>query len=527
VPQSLNSGIIHCNRSTPYGNQYYICNMNKKVILIILDGWGIATNKAVSAINKANTPFVDSLYTKYPNSTLEASGLAVGLPEGQMGNSEVGHMNIGAGRVVYQDLVKINKATEEGTLATEKELVAAFDFSKANNKKIHFIGLLSDGGVHSHINHLKGLLTAASANACDKVYVHAFTDGRDCDPKSGKVFIESLEKHMSETTGKIASVTGRYYAMDRDKRWERVRLAYDAMVNGTGTATDNLVASMQASYDAGVTDEFIKPLIHSPEGKIEEGDVVMCFNFRTDRGREITQVLTQEDFPDHGMHKLDLYYLTMTNYDDTFKGVKVVFDKDNLNQTLGEVLAAHGKKQIRIAETEKYPHVTFFFSGGRETEFEGEKRILCPSPKVATYDLQPEMSANDIKNAIIPELQKGEVDFVCLNFANPDMVGHTGVFEAAVKACETVDKCANEVVDAALANGYTSIIIADHGNSDMMINPDGTPNTAHTTNLVPCILVDKDLKGTIKSGKLGDLAPTILKLIGVPKPAEMTGLELI
>lgn len=511
---------------------YYICAMNKKVILIILDGWGIATDKSVSAVDKAKTPFMDSLYGKYANSTLEASGLAVGLPEGQMGNSEVGHMNIGAGRVVYQDLVKINKAAEEGTLAKEEELVAAFDYAKKEGKKIHFIGLVSDGGVHSHINHLKGLLTAADANGCKDVFVHAFTDGRDCDPKSGKGFMEEVQNHMGKTTGKIASITGRYFAMDRDKRWERVKLAYDAMVNAKGEVeTGDVLSAIQASYDAGVTDEFIKPIIHTengaPVGHIAEGDVVMCFNFRTDRGREITEVLTQNDLPDHGMKTLDLYYLTMTNYDDTFKGIKVVFDKDNLKQTLGEVLEAHGKKQIRIAETEKYPHVTFFFSGGREKEFVGETRLLCPSPKVATYDLQPEMSANDIKDKIIVELKKEEVDFVCLNFANPDMVGHTGVFEAAVKACETVDACASEVVETALAHGYSSIIIADHGNSDMMINPDGSPNTAHTTNLVPFILVDKEFKGTLKPGKLGDLAPTILKLMGVPKPAEMTGEELL
>lgn len=505
--------------------------MNRKVILLILDGWGIAKDKKVSAIDHAKTPFINSLYAAYPHATLEASGLAVGLPEGQMGNSEVGHMNIGAGRVVFQDLVKINLATEDGSLAKEKELISAFEYSKKNKKNIHFIGLVSDGGVHSHINHLKGLLTAAHTNGCNQVYVHAFTDGRDCDPKSGLGFISSLQDHMKKTTGKIASITGRYFAMDRDKRWERVKLAYDAMVNGQGTPSADLKASIQKSYAENVTDEFIKPIIHTeggvPVARIQEGDVVMCFNFRTDRGREITEVLTQQDFPEFGMKKLSLYYLTMTNYDDTFKGVKVVFDKDNLNMTLGEVLEKHGKKQIRIAETEKYPHVTFFFSGGRETEFKGEKRILCPSPKVATYDLQPEMSANDIKNAIIPELKKGEVDFVCLNFANPDMVGHTGVFEAAVKACETVDACAKEVVEAALASGYTSILIADHGNSDIMINPDGSPNTAHTTNLVPFIVVDKELKGSLKSGKLGDLAPTILKLIGIPKPKEMTGLELI
>ncbi|WP_258102844.1 2,3-bisphosphoglycerate-independent phosphoglycerate mutase [Marinoscillum sp. MHG1-6] len=505
--------------------------MNKKVILIILDGWGIATDKKVSAIDSAKTPFIDSLYTKYPHSTLEASGLAVGLPEGQMGNSEVGHMNIGAGRVVYQDLVKINNAAADGSLAKEAELVAAFDYAKKNNKKIHFIGLVSNGGVHSHINHLKGLISAAKANDCDQVFVHAFTDGRDCDPKSGLGFIEDLENHMSDNVGQVASVTGRYYAMDRDKRWERVKLAYDAMVNGTGEQLEEVKAGIQKSYEDGVTDEFIKPLIKTsggaPVAKIEEGDVVMCFNFRTDRGREITEVLTQQDFPDFGMKTMPLYYLTMTNYDDTFKGVKVVFDKDNLQMTLGEVLANNSKKQIRIAETEKYPHVTFFFSGGRETEFEGEKRLLCPSPKVATYDLQPEMSANDIKEKIVPELQANWPDFVCLNFANPDMVGHTGVFEAAVKACETVDTCAKEVVDAALENGYTSIIIADHGNSDIMVNPDGSPNTAHTTNLVPFIVVDNEFNGELKPGKLGDLAPTILKLMGVEKPAEMTGEELL
>ncbi|WP_421874712.1 2,3-bisphosphoglycerate-independent phosphoglycerate mutase [Marinoscillum sp.] len=502
--------------------------MNKKVILMILDGWGIAQDTSVSAIDKANTPFVDSLYGKYAHSKLEASGLAVGLPEGQMGNSEVGHMNIGAGRIVYQDLVKINNAAEDGSLAKEQELVAAFDYAKTNGKKVHFIGLVSDGGVHSHIKHLKGLLSAAKANDCENVFVHAFTDGRDCDPKSGKGFLKELQEHMDQTTGTIASITGRYYAMDRDKRWERVKLAYDAMVNAQGEVeSDDLQAAIQASYDADVTDEFIKPIIHTKGAKIEEGDVVMCFNFRTDRGREITQVLTQDDFPDHGMKKLDLYYLTMTNYDDTFKDVKVVFDKDNLKMTLGEVLANNGKKQIRIAETEKYPHVTFFFSGGRETEFEGETRLMCPSPKVATYDLQPEMSAGDIRDKIIPELEKEEVDFVCLNFANPDMVGHTGVFEAAVKACETVDACAKAVVETALEHGYSSIIIADHGNSDIMVNPDGSPNTAHTTNLVPCILVDNEYTGSLKDGKLGDLAPTILKMMGVPKPAEMTGDELL
>ncbi|MEQ8532684.1 MAG: 2,3-bisphosphoglycerate-independent phosphoglycerate mutase [Imperialibacter sp.] len=506
--------------------------MNKKVILMILDGWGIASNPKVSAVDAANTPFVDSLYKKYPHSKLQASGLLVGLPDGQMGNSEVGHMNLGAGRVVYQDLVKLNKAVEENTLGDNEELIKALDYAKKNNKKVHFIGLVSDGGVHSHILHLKGLCLLAHEKGLEKVFVHAFTDGRDCDPKSGLGFLKDLQSHMSKTAGAIASITGRYFAMDRDKRWERVKLAYDAMVKGEGKKTGDVLKEMQASYDENVTDEFIKPIIHTdaagkPLAVIEEGDVVLCFNFRTDRGREITEVLTQKDFPEHGMKKLPLYYVTMTNYDDTFKDVKVLFDKDNLTNTIGEVLAAHGKKQIRIAETEKYPHVTFFFSGGREEPFDGEKRLLCPSPKVATYDLKPEMSAEDIRDAIIPELKKQETDFVCLNFANPDMVGHTGVFEAAVKAVETVDRCAEAVVTVALENGYSTFIIADHGNSDMMINEDGSPNTAHTTNPVPCILVDNDYRGPIKDGKLGDLAPTILKMIGIPKPAEMTGEELI
>ncbi|MFY0687933.1 MAG: 2,3-bisphosphoglycerate-independent phosphoglycerate mutase [Cyclobacteriaceae bacterium] len=506
--------------------------MNKKVILMILDGWGIAKDKKVSAIDQANTPFIDSLYSKYSNSTLEASGLAVGLPDGQMGNSEVGHMNLGAGRVVYQDLVKINNAAEDGSLAKEQVLVDAFEYAKSNGKSVHFIGLLSNGGVHSHINHLKGLIDAAQANACSNVFVHAFTDGRDCDPKSGLGFVKELDQHMSERVGKIASITGRYFAMDRDKRWERVKLAYDAMVNATGEKVMNAAQGIEASYASDVTDEFIKPIIVSdeagnPNGTIQEGDVVMCFNFRTDRGREITEVLTQKDFPEQNMKALKLYYVTMTNYDDTFKDVKVVFDKDNLKNTLGEVLEGAGKQQIRIAETEKYPHVTFFFSGGRESEFKGEKRLLCPSPKVATYDLQPEMSAKDIRDAIIPELNKGETDFVCLNFANPDMVGHTGVFEAAVKACETVDQCAEQVVEVALENDYNVHIIADHGNSDIMVNPDGSPNTAHTTNLVPHFLVSNDFKGELKPGKLGDLAPTILKQIGVDIPPEMTGNILI
>jgi 2,3-bisphosphoglycerate-independent phosphoglycerate mutase len=506
--------------------------MNKKVILMILDGWGIGKNDEVSAIKAAKTPFVDSLYAKYPNSKLEASGLAVGLPEGQMGNSEVGHMNIGAGRVVYQDLVRINNAAKDGSLAKNETLIQAFHYAKANKKSVHFIGLVSDGGIHAHIDHVKAMCSGVKENGVEKVFLHAFTDGRDTDPKSGKGFLEDLQNHMDNTTGTIASITGRYFAMDRDKRWERVKLAYDAMVNGVGTHTQSPLDEVQASYDKNITDEFIKPIIQCdadgrPVGKIESGDVVICFNFRTDRGREITEVLSQNDMPEYGMHKLDLHYVTMSLYDEKFKGVHVMYSKDNLTNTLGAVLEANNKKQIRIAETEKYPHVTFFFSGGREKEFEGEKRLLCPSPKVATYDLQPEMSAADIRDAIIPELKRQEVDFVCLNFANPDMVGHTGVFEAAVKACETVDKCANEVVDVALENGYSTIIIADHGNSDVMINPDGSPNTAHTTNLVPCILVDNDFKGQIKNGKLGDLAPTILTLMGVDIPEEMTGNILV
>lgn len=501
-----------------------------------MDGWGIAKKgeEDRSAIIAANTPFYDSLLQNYSNSTLEASGLAVGLPDGQMGNSEVGHTNLGAGRVVYQDLVKINKAVEEGTLAKEPALVDALEYAKKNGKKLHFIGLTSDGGVHAHINHLKGLLSIAEEAGLKDVFVHAFTDGRDCDPKSGLGFLAELEGHMATTTGRIASVTGRYYAMDRDKRWDRVKLAYDAMVHGTGHAVqpDGLLEAVSESYNSGVTDEFIKPIVvTNPDGSpvtvIENGDVVLCFNFRTDRGREITEVLTQQDFHEQNMNKLDLYYVTLTNYDDTFTGVKVIFDKDNLNNTLGEVLSKAGKKQIRIAETEKYPHVTFFFSGGREEPFDGEKRLLCPSPKVATYDLQPEMSANDIRDAIVPELVKEEVDFVCLNFANTDMVGHTGVFAAAVKAAETVDACVQSVVTTGLEHGYSSIILADHGNSDYMMNDDGSPNTQHSLNLVPVILVDNEYKKPVKAGKLANIAPTILELMGVAQPSEMTESSLL
>jgi len=496
---------------------------------MILDGWGLGKDPEVSAIYHAETPFMDDAWSKYPHSRLNASGLAVGLPQGQMGNSEVGHMNIGAGRIVYQDLVKINKAVEDGTLAGNPTLQSAFDYVKKSGKNLHLIGLVSDGGVHSHIDHLKGICQAAQEQGlADNLFVHAFTDGRDCDPQSGIKFITDLEKFLREKGGKLASVIGRYYAMDRDQRWERVKRAYDLLVQGAGERVAHLVEGIGRSYEAGITDEFLEPLVATndegqPAATIKDGDTVVCFNFRTDRGRQITQVLTQKDLPDHGMSTLDLNYLTFTNYDQTFEGVKVLFEKDNLENTLGEVLCKIGATQIRIAETEKYPHVTFFFSGGREEPFAGEERILCPSPKVATYDLQPEMSAEDITEAIIPKLQQKAADFVCLNFANPDMVGHTGIFEAAVKACETVDHCAQRVAEAALKSDYAILIIADHGNSDYMINEDGTPNTAHTTNLVPCILMDNEYRKPIKDGKLGDLAPTILTLMGIDVPQEMTG----
>lgn len=492
---------------------------------MILDGWGMSPDPSVSAIEQANTPFVDSLYDTYAHAKLQTDGMHVGLPEGQMGNSEVGHMNLGAGRIVYQDLAKINMAVEKDTLKDESVLNNAFQYAVENNKPVHFLGLVSDGGVHSHIKHLKGLVNAAADYGVKKSFIHAFTDGRDVDPKSGLGFLKDLHAHCESSPTRIASVIGRYYAMDRDKRWERVKLAYDLIVNGEGEKTRDLSASLQKSYDDGVTDEFIKPMVitgekDKPLATISEGDVVIFFNFRTDRGRELTQVLSQEDMHEYNMHKLKLHYVTMTNYDDTFEGVQVVYDKDNIRETLGEVLAKAGKKQIRIAETEKYPHVTFFFNGGREQPFEGESRILCPSPKVATYDLKPEMSAYEVRDAIIAELKKGDTDFVCLNFANPDMVGHTGVMEAAIKACEVVDGCASAVINAGLENGYSTLLIADHGNCDTMINPDGSPNTAHTTNPVPLILVDPDRKN-IKDGVLGDVAPTILKMMDIEQPEAM------
>ena len=498
---------------------------------MILDGWGKSPDPKVSAIDNAQTPFIDSLYTKYPNASLRTDGLHVGLPEGQMGNSEVGHMNLGAGRIVYQDLVKINLAVKNKTLQEEQVLKNAFAYAKTNNKNVHFLGLVSDGGVHSHINHLYGLIDAANDYGLKDVFVHAFTDGRDVDPKSGYGFISELEDYLNKTTGKLATVIGRYYAMDRDKRWERVKLAYEGLVEGKGQLTHNVLKSIQENYEDGITDEFIKPLVivddnNNPEATIKDDDVVIFFNFRTDRGRQLTEALSQKDFHEYNMHKLNLHYVTLTNYDDSFKGINVVFNKDNLTETLGEILEKHHKKQIRIAETEKYPHVTFFFSGGQEAPFEGETRILRNSPKVATYDLKPEMSAYELRDALIPELEKGDVDFVCLNFANGDMVGHTGVMAAAIKACEAVDECVKDVVTTALNNDYTIILIADHGNCETMINPDGSPNTAHTTNPVPIILIDKDLK-KIKDGVLGDIAPTVLKLIGIPQPEAMTQHSLV
>lgn len=505
--------------------------MHKKVILMILDGWGIPQDSEASAIAKARTPYMDSLFEKYPNAVLRTDGMNVGLPEGQMGNSEVGHMNLGAGRIVYQDLAKINMAVDKHTLGNEPVLKEAFQYAKTNNKPIHFMGLVSDGGVHSHIKHLKGLLTAAEASGVKEKYVHAFTDGRDVDPYSGKGFIEELQDHLKETNGKLASVVGRYYAMDRDKRWERTRKAYDLIVHGKGEKSRDASEAIQKSYDEGVSDEFIKPVVltdetGAPVATLKEDEVVIFFNFRTDRGRQLTQALSQQDFPEHNMKKLKLYYVTMTRYDETFENIKVIYTKDNIKDTLGEVLAREGKTQIRIAETEKYPHVTFFFSGGREEPFKGEKRIMVNSPKVATYDLQPEMSAYEVRDKIVPEIQDRTADFICLNFANPDMVGHTGDFDAAVKACETVDACTRDVVNAAIENDYSVLVISDHGNSELMINPDGSANTAHTTNPVPLILVDKDIT-SIKSGKLGDIAPTILKLMGIPKPELMTEEPLI
>jgi len=497
-----------------------------------MDGWGLGKVKSADAIQNANVPFVSSLYSKYPNTTLVTCGEEVGLPDGQMGNSEVGHLNLGAGRIVYQELERINVAIRNGEFAKNEHLLASIRLAKTNQKPLHLLGLVSDGGVHSHISHIKAICDLCKTEELTEVYIHAFTDGRDTDPKSGLGFITDLQKHLNASVGKIASVSGRYYAMDRDKRWERVKLAYDCLVKGEGAKATDAIAAIEQSYAANVTDEFIKPTViineaQQPLAVIKDGDVAICFNFRTDRCREITDVLTQNDHADFEMHKLNIDYTTMTLYDHKFQNIHVIFENDNLINTLGEVLAAAGKKQIRIAETEKYPHVTFFFSGGREDPFPGESRIMVPSPKVATYDLQPEMSAVGLTDKLVPEIENEAADFICLNYANTDMVGHTGVFSAGIKAAETVDACVERVVTAALAHGYTVFLTADHGNADYMINEDGTPNTAHTMNPVPFFIIDKDWKGTVKSGKLGDLAPTILTVMGLPIPKEMTGNVLI
>ncbi len=506
-------------------------NKNKKALLIILDGWGKGDGSMADVMANANIPFMKSLEKNAASSELHTSGEDVGLPDGQMGNSEVGHLNIGAGRIIYQDLVKINIACKNNTIAENQELIKAYTYAKDNNKSVHFLGLVSDGGVHSMTSHLMKMCDIAGNYGLQKVFVHVCTDGRDTDPHSGLEYVRVLHEHLEKSTGKIASLVGRYYTMDRDKRWERVKVGYDLLVNGTGTHSKDVLNAIQDSYDSGVTDEFIKPIVvvdeqDKPIGKVNEGDVFICFNFRTDRLREISTVLSQKDMPEAGMKTLPLYYATMTRYDENFKNVHIIFDKDDVSETMGEVLSKNGKKQLRIAETEKYPHVTFFFSGGREDPFDGESRVMIQSPKVATYDLKPSMSAYEVKDAVLFELKKQEHDFICLNFANADMVGHTGIYPAIKEALETVDKCVKEVCETAEKNGYSIMIIADHGNADFAINNDGTPNTAHTTNPVPCFLLDSDYK-KIRNGKLCDVAPTLLTLMGVPVPKAMTGEVLI
>jgi 2,3-bisphosphoglycerate-independent phosphoglycerate mutase len=499
----------------------------KKALLVILDGWGHGLVRRADAISLAKTPFVDSLYTQYPSSELVTHGELVGLPDGQMGNSEVGHMNIGAGRIVYQELTRISKSIRDKELQNNANLLAALKYAKAQNKTVHFIGLVSDGGVHSHTEHLKALCDIANTEGCHG-YIHAFTDGRDCDPKSGLGFLKDLAQHIENQRFRIATIVGRYYAMDRDKRWERVKIAYDVMVKGVGETVSDFEKVITDSYKNDVTDEFLKPMILNTEGVIKDGDVVINFNFRTDRPREISEVLTQKDFPDFDMKKLNVRYVTMTRYDEKYENVSVLFEKDNLTNTIGEVISKAGMTQVRIAETEKYPHVTFFFSGGREAEFEGEKRIMVSSPKVATYDLQPEMSAVEITDKITAEIEENNPNFICLNYANTDMVGHTGDFQAAMIAAETVSMCTERLISTALRHDYECIVIADHGNSDYMINEDGTPNTAHTKNPVPCIYVSKNAVGKrVKSGKLADIAPTILHLLGLKPSVEMDGENLI
>ena len=514
--------------------------MDKRVLLMILDGWGIGDHTKSNAIYTTGEPNIDRLKEHYPHSQLLACGESVGLPDGQMGNSEVGHLNIGAGRVVYQDLVKINRACRDKKLLENKEIKAAYDYVKQSGKKLHFMGLLSNGGVHSSNKHLYAFLELAKEYGLEKVFVHCFMDGRDTDPKSGKGFIEELQEKMASSTGKIASVIGRFYAMDRDKRWERVKVAYDLLVKGVGEKCVNPAEAVAKSYEEGVTDEFIKPIsvvdscgcnctpveVRPQVATIEEGDAVIFFNFRNDRAREITRVLTQEDMPEMGMKTIPLHYCCLTPYDDSFRGLRILFDKENVRKTLGEVVADAGKRQLRIAETEKYAHVTFFFSGGREEVFPNEERILVNSPKVATYDLQPEMSAPEVAEKLIAVLESRKEDMIILNFANGDMVGHTGVYPAIQKAVATIDNLTGKVVEAARKNGYTVLITADHGNADHAINPDGTPNTAHSLNPVPFIVVDDDIK-SVKDGILADIAPTILKLMGIPQPAEMTGQPLI
>ena len=503
--------------------------MSKKALLMILDGWGIGDQGKDDVIFNTPTPYWDYLVKTYPHSQLQASGENVGLPDGQMGNSEVGHLNIGAGRVVYQDLVKINLACRDNSIMKNPEIVSAFTYAKENGKNIHFMGLTSDGGVHSSLDHLFKLCDISKEYGIENTYVHCFMDGRDTDPKSGKGFIEQLEAHCAKSAGKIASIIGRYYAMDRDKRWERVKEAYDLLVNGVGKKASDMVQAMQESYDEGITDESIKPIANANvDGTIKEGDVVIFFNYRNDRAKELTVVLTQQDMPEAGMHTIPgLQYYCMTPYDASFKGVHILFDKENVMNTLGEYLAAKGLKQLHIAETEKYAHVTFFFNGGRETPYENEDRILVPSPKVATYDLKPEMSAYEVKDKLVAAINENKYDFIVVNYANGDMVGHTGIYEAIEKAVVAVDACVKETVEAAKAQGYEAIIIADHGNADHALNEDGTPNTAHSLNPVPCVYVTENKNAKVENGRLADVAPTILKIMGLEVPAEMNGKVLI